>query len=145
MGALLSSQSDENTRSALDNIPVELQLACLARVPYKDLREGVTCTCKTWRSLVASDAFVKMRAASGFSEWAVFAGAISETANCYLITASGTYLTAPRPPVRSVITERLTGTSGDVVALLLPNDGPPDAPSEGGTMRAHVCDPRRNR
>ena len=146
MGALLSSQSDENTsRSAIDHIPVELQLACLARVPYKDLREGVTCTCKTWRSLVASDAFVKMRAASGFSEWAVFAGAISETANCYLITASGTYLTAPRPPVRSVITERLTGTSGDVVALLLPNDGPPDAPSEGGTMRAHVYDPRRNR
>ena len=142
MGALLARESSENTRSALDNIPVELQLACLARVPYKDLREGVTCTCKSWRSLVASDAFRKMRAACGFSEWAVFASDMNETANCYLITASGAYLTAPRPPVSTWHAERLTGASGDVVAVLQPN-GPP--PSEGGTMRAHVYDPRRNR
>ena len=142
MGALLARESSENTRSALDNIPVELQLACLARVPYKDLREGVTCTCKSWRSLVASDAFRKMRAACGFSEWAVFASDMNETANCYLITASGAYLTAPRPPVSTWHAERLTGASGDVVAVLQPN-GP--HPSEGGTMRAHVYDPRRNR
>ena len=120
MGALLARESSENTRSALDNIPVELQLACLARVPYKDLREGVTCTCKSWRSLVASDAFRKMRAACGFSEWAVFASDMNETANCYFITASGAYLTAPRPPVSTWHAERLTGASGDVVAVLQP-------------------------
>ena len=142
MGALLARESSEkSSRSALDNLPVELQLACLARVPYKDLREGVTCTCKTWRSLVASDAFRKTREAAGFVEWAVFAGAIYG-ANCYLITASGAYKTAPRPTVRTRFTMRLTGASGDVVAVLQPN-GPP--PSEGGTMRAHVYDPRRNR
>ena len=143
MGALLARESSENTsRSAIDNIPVELQLACLARVPHKDLREGVTCTCKTWRSLVASDAFRKTREAAGFVEWAVFAGAIYG-ANCYLITASGAYKTAPRPTVRTRFTMRLTGASGDMVAVLQPDDGPNDETI--GTMRAHVYDPRRNR
>ena len=157
MGALLARESSEkSSRSALDNLPVELQLACLARVPYKDLREGVTCTCKSWRALVASDAFRKMRAESGFSEWAVFAsiftndGDEGETADCYLITASGTYLTAPRPPARNLHTMRVASASGDLVAVFQPCEYPyhwdenVDLPGSG-TMRAHVYDPRRNR
>ena len=156
MGALLARESSEKSRAALDNIPVELQLACLARVPYKELREGVKCTCKTWRSLVASDAFRKMRAASGFSEWAVFAsiftndGDEGETADCYLITASGTYLTAPRPPARNLHTMRVASASGDLVAVFQPCEYPyhwdedVDLPGSG-TMRAHVYDPRSNR
>ena len=157
MGALLARESSEkSSRSALDNLPVELQLACLSRVPYKDLREGVTCTCKSWRALVASDAFRKMRAASGFSEWAVFAsiftndGDEGETADCYLITASGTYLTAPRPPARNLHTMRVASASGDLVAVFQPCEYPyhwdenVDLPGSG-TMRAHVYNPRRNR
>ena len=130
-------------RLALTALPSDCLLACLARVPYVDLRNGIPITCKSLRDAVTSAEFRKTREAAGFVEWAVFAASIDETANCYLITASGAYLTAPRPPVSNWFTERLTGERGDVVALLRPNDGP--APSEGGTMRAHVYDPRRNR
>lgn len=107
MGALLakeSTESEETTNSSLDNLPVELQLACLARVPYKDLREVVACTCKSWRNLVATEVFRKTREAAGFAEWAVFAGSIGHTASCYLITASGAHRTAQRPPVRNLFT-----------------------------------------
>ena len=130
MGALLARESSEKSRAALDNLPVELQLACLARVPYKDLREGVTCTCKTWQSLVASDAFRKMRAASGFSEWAVFAsiftndGDDGETADCYLITASGTYLTAPRPPAPRSSSVPAAAASSPTASARAPRRGP---------------------
>lgn len=149
MGALLakeSTESEETTNSSLDNLPVELQLACLARVPYKDLREVVACTCKSWRNLVATEVFRKTREAAGFAEWAVFAGSIGHTASCYLITASGAHRTAQRPPVRNLFTMRLSSASGDVVAVLEPDDGP-SSWEEGppGTMRAHSFDPRRNR
>jgi hypothetical protein len=125
---------------ALTALPSDCLLACLARVPYADLRNGIPGTCKSLRDAVTSAALRKTREAAGWTEWAVFAASINETANCYLITASGAYLTAPRPPVSNWHTERLTGASGDVVALFQPQDG-----SERETMRAHVYDPRRNR
>ena len=73
-------------------------IKCLAAVPYKTLREGVTCTCKSWRVLVASEAFKKTRVEQGGVGWAVFAGNLDQREMCYLLAPSGTYLTAPRPP-----------------------------------------------
>ena len=147
MGALANESDGEamETRKGLCNLPVELQLACLARVPYKDLREIVTCTCKSWKDLVADDAFRKTRAEAGFVEWAVFVGACDETANCYLITASGTYLTAQRPPVCIDDTIRLASASGDKVAVLEPEFKPHTGRGwEPTTLRMYVYDPRRN-
>ena len=61
---------------SLTALPHDCLLACLARVPYADLRNGLPSTCKSLRDAVASSAFRKTREAAGFVEWAVFAGAI---------------------------------------------------------------------
>ena len=145
--------------SAALDLPDELMIKCLAAVPYKTLREGVTCTCKSWRVLVASEAFKKTRVEQGGVGWAVFAGEIDQRDRCYLLAPSGTYLTAPRPPdlanddahpqgpgmglssyARTMCLDM--GVSGDKVAAVLPNDG---NWQQTGTMRGYVFDPRGNR
>ena len=151
--------SANEPHAALDDLPVDVLGQCLAAVPYKTLREGVTCTCKSWRVLVASEAFKKTREAQGRVGWAVFAGNLDQREMCYLLAPSGTYLTAPRPPdlanddahpqgpgmglSKYARTMRVDfGVSGDKVAAVLPNDGNWE---QTGTMRAHMYDPRVNR
>ena len=83
---------------SLTALPNDCLLACLARVPYVDLRTGLPSTCKSLRDAVASSAFRKTRDASGFSEWAVYARAgVPNSTSSYLIQASATYRTVPGP------------------------------------------------
>ena len=84
---------------SLTALPNDCLLACLARVPYVDLRNGLPSTCKSLRDAMASAAFRKTREAAGYVEWAVFAraGAPNSTSS-YLIQASATYRTVPGPP-----------------------------------------------
>ena len=82
---------------ALTALPSDCLLACLARVPYADLRNGIPSTCKTLRDAVTSAAFRKTREAAGWTEWAVFASECgADTTRCCLITASGAHRTARR-------------------------------------------------
>ena len=86
----------------ITDLPDDCLLACLARCPYADLRNGVPSTCKQLRDAVASSAFRKLREASGWVEWGVFATARGASADaCFLITESGVRRTAPRPPYQS--------------------------------------------
>jgi len=86
----------------ITDLPDDCLLACLARRPYADLRNGVPSTCKQLRDAVASSAFRKLREASGWVEWGVFATARGASADaCFLITESGVRRTAPRPPYQS--------------------------------------------
>ena len=100
---------------ALTALPSDCLLACLARVPYADLRNGIPCTCKTMRDAVASKAFRKTRESAGWTEWAVFAAAIqAESECCFLVQASASYRTSRPPELECWFTERL----GDEVFVL---------------------------
>ena len=93
---------------ALTALPSDCLLACLARVPYVDLRNTIPSTCKSLRDAVTSAALRKTREAAGWTEWAVFAGRPTIRSDCYIITASGARRTAPRPPrSRKICTARL--------------------------------------
>ena len=86
----------------ITDLPDDCLLACLARCPYADLRNAVPSTCKQLRDAVASSAFRKLREASGWVEWGVFATARGASADaCFLITESGVRRAAPRPPGQS--------------------------------------------
>ena len=82
---------------ALTALPSDCLLACLARVPYVDLRNTIPSTCKSLRDAVTSAALRKTRAA-GWTEWAVFAGRPTIRSDCYIITASGARRTVRRSP-----------------------------------------------
>ena len=84
---------------SLTALPHDCLLACLARVPYADLRNGLPSTCKSLRDAVASSAFRKTREAAGCAEWAVFIRDwASPLRNSFLIQASAAYRTVPGPP-----------------------------------------------
>ena len=84
---------------SLNNLPNDCLLACLARVPYADLRNAIPSTSKQLRDAVASAAFRKTRELAGCVEYGVFATPWEEyDRTCYLITESGARRTAPRPP-----------------------------------------------
>ena len=84
---------------SLTALPSDVLLACLARVPYADLRNGLPSTCKSLRDAVASSAFRKTREAAGYVEVAVFARERSSNrAKHYLIQASAAYRTVMGPP-----------------------------------------------
>ena len=108
---------------SLTALPNDCLLACLARVPYADLRNGLPSTCKTMRDAVASKAFRKTREAAGYVEWAAFTfdwrnRQNTETAPC-LIQASGAYRTAPGPTVdQDWHLARLSSGRGDEIVLL---------------------------
>ena len=108
---------------SLTALPNDCLLACLARVPYADLRNGLPSTCKTMRDAVASKAFRKTREAAGYVEWAAFTfdwrqHRNTETDPC-LIQASGAYRTAPGPTVgQDWHLARLSSGRGDEIVLL---------------------------
>ena len=108
---------------SLTALPSDCLLACLARVPYADLRNGLPSTCKTMRDAVVSKAFRKTREAAGYVEWAAFTfdwrqHRNTETAPC-LIQASGAYRTAPGPTVgQDWHLARLSSGRGDEIVLL---------------------------
>ena len=110
-------------KMSLTALPSDVLLACLARVPYADLRNGIPCTCKTMRDAVASKAFRKTREAAGYVEWAAFTfdwrqHRNTETAPC-MIQASGAYRTAPGPTVgQDWHLARLSSGRGDEIVLL---------------------------
>ena len=84
---------------SLTALPNDCLLACLARVPYVDLRNGLPSTSKSLRDAVTSAAFRKTREAAGYVEMAVFVrDRASPHANFYLIQASAAYRTLPGPP-----------------------------------------------
>ena len=105
---------------SLTALPQDCLLACLARVPYADLRNGIPCTCKTMRDAVASKAFRKTREAAGYVEWAAFNCDWRNTAAApYLIQASGTYRAAPGPTLgQDWHLAHLSSGRGDEVVLL---------------------------
>ena len=123
---------------ALTALPSDCLLACLARVPYADLRNGIPSTCKSLRDAVTSAALRKTREAAGWTEWAVFAGRYTEKKDDFIITASGARRTARRPHIRAALSNgamRASLSSGQDEVVLM----------EGGeTMRTCVFDPRRN-
>ena len=84
---------------ALTALPSDCLLACLARVPYVDLRNTIPSTCKSLRDAVTSAALRKTREAAGWTEWAVFAGRPTIRSDCYIITASGARRTVRRSHV----------------------------------------------
>ena len=121
---------------ALTALPSDCLLACLARVPYADLRNGIPSTCKSLRDAVTSAALRKTREAAGWTEWAVFAGRYAVRTDGFIITASGAHRTAPRPQIRGEFAMRASLSSGQDEVVLM----------EGGeTMRTCVFDPRSNR
>ena len=88
---------------SLTDLPNDCLLACLARVPYVDLRNVIPSTSKQLRDAVASSAFRKTREAAGCVEYCVFATARGMgwdgfADHCLLITESGVRRTAPSPP-----------------------------------------------
>ena len=84
---------------SLTALPHDCLLACLARVPYADLRNGIPSSCKSLRDAAASSAFRKTREAAGCAEWAVFIRDwASPLRNSFLIQASAAYRTVPGPP-----------------------------------------------
>ena len=105
---------------ALTALPSDCLLACLARVPYADLRNGIPSTCKTLRDAVTSAAFRKTREAAGWTEWAVFASECgADTTRCCLITASGAHRTARRSFTSGdfVMRVSLSSSSDEVIAI----------------------------
>ena len=110
-------------KMSLTALPSDVLLACLARVPYADLRNGLPSTCKSIRDAVASKAFRKTREAAGYVEWAAFTfdwrqHRNTETAPC-MIQASGAYRTAPGPTVgQDWHLARLSSGRGDEIVLL---------------------------
>ena len=121
---------------SLTALPNDCLLACLARVPYADLRNGLPSTCKSIRDAVASSAFRKTREAAGYVEVAVFArdwrntettpgrGSVNTEITtsptpCYLIQASGACRAAKGPLVADHWNAtRLSSGRGDEVVLL---------------------------
>ena len=88
---------------SLTDLPNDCLLACLARVPYADLRNVIPSTSKQLRDAIASSAFRKTREAAGCVEYGVFATARGMewdgfADHCLLITESGVRRTAPSPP-----------------------------------------------
>ena len=121
---------------ALTALPSDCLLACLARVPYADLRNGIPSTCKTLRDAVTSAALRKTREAAGWTEWAVFAGRYAVRTDGFLITASGAHRTAPRPQIRGEFAMRASLSSGQDEVVLMEGEE---------MMRTCAYDPRRNR
>ena len=129
---------------SLTALPHDCLLACLARVPYADLRNGLPSTCKSLRDAVASSAFRKTREAAGYAEWAVFARDARNTETApYLIQASGAYHAAPGPTLARVSHNyghwnlaRLSSGRGDEVVLIQ---------TFPGEMRADAYHPLQNR
>ena len=126
-------------------LPEDAQLACLARVPWVDLRHGVAATCKEWNKLVDSKAFHKTRAAAGCVEWAVFGNRIDDlrernNEHCFLVTASSAHRTKPRP-IDPPLGALETFTLGDEV-VIIPFDE--HCPSGKITNYPIAFNPRRN-
>ena len=121
---------------ALTALPSDCLLACLARVPYADLRNGIPSTCKSLRDAVTSAALRKTREAAGWTEWAVFAGRYAVRTDGFIITASGARRTAPRPHIRGEFAMRASLSSGQDEVLLMEGEE---------LMRTCAYDPRRNR
>ena len=122
---------------ALTALPSDCLLACLARVPYADLRNGIPSTCKTLRDAVTSSAFQKTREAAGWTEWAVVASLFCTGLDGFIITASGAHRTAPRPHICGQFAMRASLSSGQGEVIVMEN--------ENRSMRACAYDPRRNR
>ena len=120
-------------------LPNDCLLACLSRVPYADLRNGLPSTCKSIRDAVASKAFRKTREAAGYVEVAVFARNWwnTETASSYLVQASGSYRAAPGPRDDTYPHDdtRLSSCCGDEVVIM-------DVDPDGGAKAFH---PGQNR
>lgn len=112
-----------------NKLPADVQLECLARVPYADLFGGVVATCKKWRNLILSKAYRETRAAAG---WTEYAAAGNNKNECFLVTASGAHRTAPRPAVNNMWTLTLEDE------MYVVSDG---VEHEDGM---HVFDPREN-
>ena len=121
---------------ALTALPSDCLLACLARVPYADLRNGIPSTCKSLRDAATSPALRKTREAAGWTEWAVFAGRYAVRTDGFIITASGARRTAPRPHIRGEFAMRASLSSGQDEVLLMEGEE---------LMRTCAYDPRRNR
>ena len=131
---------------SLSILPDDCLLACLARVPYADLRNAIPSTSKQLRDAVASAAFRKTR--ESCVEWALFVGQedeyydpeSSQLNSCYLIQASAAYRTSLPPPLELGIldTMRRASGSGDEIIVVLDDLSP-----QGGELL--VFDPRRNR
>ena len=121
---------------ALTALPSDCLLACLARVPYADLRNGIPSTCKSLRDAVTSAALRKTREAAGWTEWAVAAGKCSVMSDCYIITASGARSTARRPPIHGEDILRVSLSSGQDEVIVM---------ESGSSVRACVYDPRQDR
>ena len=105
---------------SLTALPNDCLLACLARVPYVDLRNGLPSTCKSLRDAVASSAFRKTREAAGYVEVAVFARDwASPQRNSFLIQASAAYRTVPGPsdPQSATMTRLSSGHGDEVVTI----------------------------
>ena len=103
---------------SLTALPHDCLLACLSRVPYADLRNGLPSTCKSIRDAVASPAFRKTREAAGYVEWAVFARDHTPS-NSYLIQASAAYRTVPGPPdPQGTIMVGLSSRRGNEVVII---------------------------
>ena len=134
------AQSTGNAvKMSLTALPNDCLLACLARVPCADLRNGLPSTCKSIRDAVASPAFRKTREAAGYVEWAVFARAVGVgyAGPPYLIQASGAYRAAPGPTVgQDWHLARLSSGRGDEVVLIQ---------TYPGEMRADAYHPLQNR
>ena len=121
---------------ALTALPSDCLLACLARVPYADLRNVIPSTCKSLRDAVTSAALRKTREAAGWAEGAVFAGRYAVRTDGFIITASGARRTAPRPHIRGEFAMRASLSSGQDEVLLMEGEE---------LMRTCAYDPRRNR
>ena len=127
------AQSTGNAvKMSLTALPNDCLLACLARVPCADLRNGLPSTCKSIRDAVTSPAFRKTRESAGWTEWAVFAAALqAESECCFLVQASASYRTSRPPELECWFTERL----GDEVFAL----------GEDPVFCTARFDPRQNR
>lgn len=126
---------------SLTALPSDCLLACLARVPYADLRNSLPSTCKSLCDAVTSAVFRKTRETAGWTEWAVFASQYGPSSCCF-ITASGAHRAARRPNINSEHVMRVSlWSGGDEVVVI--ECGSFDL--AGATMRACSFDPRRNR
>ena len=119
-------------KMSLVALPSDCLLACLARVPYADLRNVVPSTCKSLRDAVASKAFRKTRESAGWTEWAVFSAALqADSQYCFLVQASASHRTSRPPELECWFTQSL----GDEVFAL----------GEDPVFCTARFDPRQNR
>jgi hypothetical protein len=119
-------------KMSLVALPSDCLLACLARVPYADLRNVVPSTCKSLRDAVASKAFRKTRESAGWTEWAVFSAALqADSQCCFLVQASASHRTSRPPELECWFTQSL----GDEVFAL----------GEDPVFCTARFDPRQNR